>query len=106
LAAHRPLEEEPRMTRRRGFALVAVPAAFALSACGTKMLNTDKLETKIKQGIEQQAGVRVRSVNCPSNVEIKAGGTFNCTAVTTGGDRATVRVVQQDDQGHVRYEVG
>jgi uncharacterized protein DUF4333 len=94
------------MTPRLGLALAAVAAAFALSACGTRMLNTDKLEAKIKEGIEQQAGVRVKSVDCPSNVELKAGGTFNCTAVTTGGDRATVRVVQQDDQGHVRYQVG
>ena len=31
---------------------------------------------------------------------------FNCTASTTGGDRATVRVIQQDDKGNVRYQVG
>jgi Domain of unknown function (DUF4333) len=94
------------MTRRRAFVLVALPAALALSACGTKVLNTGKLETSIKQGIEQQAGLRVKSVGCPNKVKIKAGDTFNCTAVTTGGDRATVRVVQQDDEGHVRYQVG
>ena len=93
------------MTRRRGFAVAAVPALLALSACGTRVLNTDKLETSIKRGIEQQAGVRVKSVSCPNKVELKAGGTFNCIALTTGGDRATVRVVQQDDQGHVRYQV-
>jgi hypothetical protein len=94
------------MTRRPALALIAVPAAFALSACGTKMLNTEKLEPVIKRGIEQQPGVRpLKSVNCPSKVETKAGGTFNCTAVTTGGGRATVRVVQVDDQGHVSYQV-
>ena len=94
------------MTRRRAFALVALPAALALSACGSKMLNTDKLETSIKQGLQQQTGVRIKSVSCPDKIKLEAGGTFNCTAVTTGGDRATVRVVQQDDQGHVRYQVG
>jgi Domain of unknown function (DUF4333) len=93
------------MTRRRGFALVALPAALALSACGTKVLNTGKLETTIKQGLEQQAGVRIKSVSCPDKVKLEAGGTFNCTAVTTGGDRASVRVVQQDDKGHVSYQV-
>jgi hypothetical protein len=94
------------MIRRRPVVLIALPAALALSACGTKMLNTDKLEPKIKQGIEQQAGVKVKSVDCPSDVELKAGGKFNCTAVTTGGDRATVRVIQQDDKGNVRYQMG
>jgi hypothetical protein len=93
------------MTRRRVFALIAVPAALALSACGTKVLNTGKLETNIKQGLEQQAGVRIKSVSCPDKIKLEAGGTFTCTAVTTGGDRAAVRVVQQDDKGHVSYQV-
>jgi hypothetical protein len=94
------------MTCRRAFALAAAVAAVpALSACGTKVLNTDKLEPTIKQGLEQQAGVRIKSVSCPDKVKLEAGGTFNCTALTTGGDRASVKVVQQDDKGHVSYQV-
>ena len=86
--------------------LIAVPGVVGLSACGGPQLDTQKLEPKIKQGVERQAGVPVRSVTCPQDVEIKAGKTFKCTAVTRRGDRATVLVTEQDAKGNVRYQVG
>jgi hypothetical protein len=86
--------------------LVALATALALGACGDKKLDTGKLEGRIKDGIEKQAGVKVKSVDCPDDVKIKKGDTFTCTATTTSGQKARVRVTQQDDEGNVRYQVG
>ena len=79
---------------------------LALAGCGDKKLNTDKLEGKIQDGIEQQAGVKVKSVDCPSDIKAKKGDTFTCKATTTKGQTATVSVIQRDDKGNVRYQVG
>ena len=79
---------------------------IAFAGCGDKKLNTGKLEGKIKDGIEQQAGVKVKSVDCPGGVKAKKGDTFTCKATTTRGQTATVHVTQRDDKGNVRYQVG
>ncbi len=86
-------------------ALVAVVAAVTFSACGKEQLNTDKLETEIKSGIERQTDVKIRSVECPKR-EVKARDTFNCKATATDGDTADVKVTQQDEEGNVRWRLG
>jgi hypothetical protein len=90
---------------RLWFALVAVAAAGAFSACGTERLNTDKLETEIKTGIERQTNVKIKSIACPKR-EVKTGDTFTCKATATNGDTANVKVTQQDDKGNVRWRLG
>jgi hypothetical protein len=84
---------------------VAAGAVLLFTGC-EKKLDTDKLEDKVKSGIEQQANVKIKSVDCPSDVKVKKGDTFNCTATSVDGQKATVKVTQSDDQGNVRYEVG
>jgi hypothetical protein len=93
---------------RSALLLSALASCLALgfAGCGEKKLNTSKLEDKIKQGIEQQAGVKVKSVSCPGDVKIKKGATFNCRATTTSGQTAPVQVSQKDDKGNVTYQVG
>jgi hypothetical protein len=67
-------------------------------------LHVRDVETSVAEGIADDiGGGRVR-VRCPEIVTVEAGGTFRCRA-RSGGDVARVRVVQQDDQGRVRYEV-
>jgi uncharacterized lipoprotein len=94
------------MSRARLVSVLSAVALLGLTGCGTKKLNTGKLEGKIKDGIEQQSGVKVKSLSCPSDVKAKKGDTFNCKATTTGGQTATVKVTQKDDKGNVRYSVG
>ena len=78
----------------------------AFAGCGDKKLNTGKLEGKIKDGIQKQAGVKIRTVECPGDVKVKKGDTFNCKATTRSGQTASVKVTQQDDEGNVNYQVG
>jgi hypothetical protein len=86
-------------------ALLAASAALALTACGTARLETEKLEARIKRGVEQQVGIRLKSVDCPKDIEIRAGHTFHCRVITTGGDSASVQVRQKDDKGNVSYQL-
>jgi Domain of unknown function (DUF4333) len=93
------------MTYRLFVPLLAA-GALAVAGCGDKKLDTGKLEGKIKDGIEQQAGVKIKSVDCPDDVEVKKGDSFNCKATTTSGQTANVKVSQRDDEGNVNYQVG
>lgn len=94
------------MKRYRLFAPLLAFGALAFAGCGDKKLDTGKLEGRIKSGIEKQAGVKIRSVDCPDDVKVKKGDTFNCKATTTTGQTAVVKVTQQDDEVNVNYQVG
>ena len=94
------------MTRYRLLLPLLGAGALALAGCGDKKLDTGKLEGKIKAGIEKQAGIKIKSVDCPSDVKVKKGNTFKCKAHTTTGQTAIVTVTQQDDKGNVSYQVG
>jgi Domain of unknown function (DUF4333) len=94
------------MTRFRLLVVVPALAAFAVAGCGDKKLDTGKLEGRIKDGIEQQSGVKIKSVDCPGDVKVKRGDVFTCRATTTSGQPVPVRVTQRDDEGNVNYQVG
>ncbi len=90
---------------KRGRVVVVTLAAAALFSSCTKMLDTSKLQTQIKSGIEQQTSVTVKTVDCPGDVKIKAGGSFECTVTLSDGSTHKVRVTQNDDKGNVHWEL-
>lgn len=105
---HRP---RPRVTHRRGPSALALLVGLAVltGACefsfGGRTLDTDTIENEIAQGIEEQTGISVQSVECPDDVDAEAGNTFRCTATADDGSTAPVRVTQQDDEGNVEWEL-
>ena len=94
------------MTPHRLLVPLLAAGALVAAGCGDKKLDTGKLEGKIKEGIEKQAGVKIKSVDCPDDVKVKKGDNFNCKATTTSGQTANVKVTQRDDEGNVNYQVG
>ncbi len=91
-------------------ALLAAATLFLLGArCEASVgneLNTDRLESEIQTGIEEQnPGITIESVDCPDDVPLEQGHTFTCTARDDAGNTATVDVEQTDDQGNVRWEL-
>ena len=94
------------MRRHRLLIPLLAAGALGVAGCGDKKLDTGKLEGKIKDGIQKQAGVKIKSVDCPDDVKVKKGDTFNCKATTQTGQSANVKVTQQDDKGNVNYQVG
>jgi hypothetical protein len=91
--------------RSRSARLAAVAAlALAVAAC-TKTLDTDGLEGKLKRQVARETGLTILAVDCPSDVAVEAGGTFECTAEEESGPTLTILVTQSDDKGNVAWEV-
>jgi hypothetical protein len=84
-----------------GLALLAAAAG----GCGTDKIDTDRAERAIRAGITRQTGLKIASVSCPAEVEVRQGDTFNCVARATNGQRARVEVTQRDDEGGVTWRL-
>jgi hypothetical protein len=89
--------------RIRTLVVVCCLAAFA-GAC-TKTLDTPGLEDKVKAEIEEKLGETGMTVECPDDIKVKAGATFECTATGPSGTTATIEVTQTDDQGHLTWKI-
>lgn len=91
------------MTQRRRATVAALGLAgvLGLTACGGT-LDTGELEDQTSQAIADDIGVQVDSVDCPDDIEAKAGSRFTCTATAADGTTASVEVVQTDDEGNVQ----
>ncbi len=81
--------------------LVLVLAAAACS----KTLDSTELEGTLKDQLETQLEVTGLTVECPDDIEAKAGDTFECTASGSDGSTATVSVTQTDDEGNLTWEI-
>ena len=91
-----------KQTRRPVLALAA-PLALVLAGCGS--IDNEKVQNGIKDGIEKQTNVKVRSVSCPEGRSIKKGDRFTCKVTATNGSTGQVDVVQSDDKGNVRWNL-
>jgi uncharacterized protein DUF4333 len=82
---------------------LAAAAVLGFSACGN--LDSGKIEDEISKQVEKQAQgqVKVKSVDCPSDRKIEKGDRFTCTITAENGATAKAQVVQQDDDGNVRF---
>jgi hypothetical protein len=83
--------------------LLVLPALIAVGCA--KKIDTSKAERSIKAGLESKTsdGLRIASVTCPKDVEVKKGATFTCTVKGKNHQTARVTVVQHDDKGNVTY---
>jgi NAD(P)H-hydrate repair Nnr-like enzyme with NAD(P)H-hydrate epimerase domain len=88
------------MSRPLGVAVGAVLAALMITACGGKVIDDGKAEGFIEDGLQKQAGLKVSSVDCPSDVDVEKGKTLDCTAETDRG-RYAVTLRMTDDEGTV-----
>jgi Domain of unknown function (DUF4333) len=78
------------------FALALVLALAA--GCGKTVIDDVKTEEALQQNVEDSLGQKVRSVECPSGVEVEAKATFECTIDMVKGDdqTATLRIRNDD----------
>jgi len=93
------------ITRRKSTTLFMVALfALATAACNPT-LDDSALEQQISDGITEQTGVGISTIDCPSGRPLQAGDTFTCTATTDDGTTLTITVVQNDNQGNVHWEI-
>jgi Domain of unknown function (DUF4333) len=88
------------MSHALGVAGLVAIATLAMAGCGDEVIDDGKAEVFVQDGLESQGGLKVDSVDCPSDVEVEKGKTFDCTAVTDEG-RFTVTIRMTDDEGTV-----
>jgi hypothetical protein len=80
--------------------VVAAALTLAVAGCGEEVIDDGKAEGFIRDGLEDQGGLTVASVDCPSDVDVEKGKTFDCTAETDRG-RFEVTIRMTDDEGTI-----
>jgi hypothetical protein len=82
---------------------VSIPLlVLTLSACTVSFGNSDKIDPKkAEKFLKDNIHPTVKSVNCPSGVKIKKGGTFQCTVTFANGKTGTVTLHMTNSSGHV-----
>jgi hypothetical protein len=80
----------------RACALAA--AALLVAGCGKTVLDEANTEVTIEQDVERATGEKVASVDCPSDVEVKKGETFECVVTFQNGKRSveTLKILNED----------
>jgi len=91
------------MPTRRGAALAAVFAALALAACGDTVIDEGKAEDAVQADVEQSLDIKVNSVECPSDVDVEPGKTFDCVVTAANGDEATATLKIVNEDADVRF---
>jgi Domain of unknown function (DUF4333) len=91
-----------RWHRRRR--IVGACALTIVAASCARSLDTQGLEQTLQDELSRRLGIQA-SVACPDDVEVQAGGTFTCTATSSGGVVTQLQVTQDDEQGNVSWKV-
>jgi hypothetical protein len=88
--------------------LAVLALAIVIAACGssTPTLDHAKLVSEIHTWAvdKEKADPSVR-VQCPDDIEIKAGSTFHCL-LSAGKQTARLTVTIENDKGYVTWVVG
>jgi PBP1b-binding outer membrane lipoprotein LpoB len=86
---------------RLGVAAVAI-AALLIAGCGSKVIDDKKAEAAIKSDVENNTSVKVASVDCPGDVKVNTGTTFDCTVRAQDGRSATVTLKILNENADVK----
>ena len=81
--------------------VLAVAATIAATGCGETVIDATKTEAAIEQNLKSSLGKKVSAVECPSDVEVKAGASFDCVVTLTSGKEETVSLKILNDDADV-----
>jgi hypothetical protein len=90
--------------RSRFVRSVGVVALVLATAACPKSLDTTGLEGTLRDQLETELDVTGLTVECPDDIDVKAGDTFRCTATGPDDGSLTIEVTQTDDEGHLTWE--
>jgi Domain of unknown function (DUF4333) len=80
--------------------LVFATACSFSASCGGKKLDMDKAKAFVAKTLDDATGQKP-DASCPASVDIKKGGTFECTARFGPGVEARLVIEQDDEEGRV-----
>ena len=84
---------------------VLAAALFVLAAgCGRTTLDTPGLEGQIRSLLERRGVTTISRIDCPDDVAVKEGSTFECTA-SGEGVAWVISITQRDDRGSVDMQI-
>ena len=94
-----------RSRHRLGMLILSV----ALAGCGgsvtvTNYLDVGRLEGTVADGITEQTGTGIQSVDCPDEVAMEVGNVFECSVTDEHGKTGAVQITQGDDGG-IRWKL-
>ena len=92
--------------QRGAFAALLAEDGGSSGTPSGRTLNVDKVEEAITENVSSESNGRITasSVDCPDEVPIEAGGTFECEVTSEDGKKTKYTVTQTDDQGNARFE--
>ena len=73
-----------------GVLLGLIAAALLAVGCGDTVLDSTKTEEQLQASLSKSLGEKVSSVDCPSDIEVEKGKTFNCSVKVQKGEDQTV----------------
>jgi Domain of unknown function (DUF4333) len=81
----------------RPVAACAAAFAIALGGCGGKVIDDERAEQSIEDDFERSVGIRASSVDCPTDVDVTTGDTFECRVETQRGTATvTLEILNED----------
>jgi ABC-type phosphate/phosphonate transport system substrate-binding protein len=83
---------------RSGAVAALLAVAFLAIGCGETVIDDAKTEAAIEQNLKSSLNKKVSSVDCPSDIEVKAGASFECAVTLTSGkhETATLKIINDD----------
>jgi Domain of unknown function (DUF4333) len=92
------------MVRHTRFAVpvVVTAGALALAGCGDKVIDQGKAQSFTKQIVAANGGT-AKSAKCASDVKVKKGKTFDCTATLANGQKFKITFQMTDNKGTVKF---
>lgn len=83
---------------RSGAVAALLAVAFLALGCGETVIDDAKTEAAIEQNLKSSLGKKVSSVDCPSDVKVEAGASFDCAVTLTSGkqETATLKIINDD----------
>lgn len=102
------------MTRRALVAVSTIGAAVAFTACGGEAevsvgddsVSQSEIESKATEALTKEVGQAPASIDCPNDLEAKAGESETCTLTTKQGPKyeMTATIKSASDDGQVEFD--
>lgn len=73
-----------------------------LSGCGGTVIDANKAEPTIRFDVQEATDRKIKSVDCPDDVEVVPGARFECTVHAADGAEAVAEARIQNDDADVR----